>query len=210
MAIDRSDVEKIIAGVVGVSVVGLGIAALIDAVIDGGDTFVPSYDGNNDRDSSGEDDEDEYYDYADVPAEDEVFEADRIQREMDSMWNEHQVDEIWDEYNAGGFQERDLRREYEVAQREFETKNNSIKTEYIYLDFTQNMKSGSYRNRNDVYQESIEDQFEKIQRKLMKIFYLILILEFSRNHLRRKKLRGISFNLRYTNDVFRSKLASKK
>lgn len=163
MAIDRSDVEKIIAGVVGVGVVGLGIAALIDAVIDGGDTFVPSYDGNNDRDSS---DEDEYYDYADVPTEDEVFEADRIQREMDSMWDEHQVDRIWDEYNAGGFQERDLRREYEAAQREFKTKNNSIKTEYIYLDFTQNMKSGSYRNRNDVYQESIEEQFKKIRRKL--------------------------------------------
>ena len=33
---------------------------------------------------------------------------------------------------------------------------------------------------------------------------------FSCNHLRWKKLRGISFNLRNTNDIFRSKLASKK
>lgn len=170
MAIDRGDVEKIIAGVVGIGVVGLGIAALVEAVIDGGESFVPAYSGNGggnpQEPEDDEDNDDSYYEYSDVPTEDEIFDTDRIQREMDSMWDEHQADQMWEEYRSGGFQQRDASKDFEAAQREFEEKSNSRQTEYIYLDFTQNMKSGSYRNRNDVYQESIEVQFEKVQRKL--------------------------------------------
>lgn len=167
MAIDRSDVEKIIAGVVGVGVVGLGIAALIESVIDGGEPFVPEYSGNG-RDNSSEDDDDDEYgnEYVNIPTADEVFENDRIQREMDSMLDEQQADQMWEQYQNGGFRQRDASQDYKEVQREFEQKSNSRQTEYLYIDFTQNLKSGSYRNRNDVYQESIEDQFEKIQRKL--------------------------------------------
>ena len=169
MAIDRENVEKIIAGFVGVGVVGLGISALIESVIDGGEPFAPSYSGSRSGSApepeDGEDDEG-YYEYVDIPTVDEVFEEDRIHREMDSMWDDHQADQMWKEYHNGEFQQRDASRDYQDAQREFTEKSNSYQTEYIYLDFTQNMKFGSYRNRNDVYQESIEDQFEKIKRKL--------------------------------------------
>ena len=168
MAIDRGDVEKIIVGVVGIGVVGLGIAALVEAAIDGGGPFVPAYsgDGSGNSQKPENDDDDSHYEYSDVPTEDEIFETDRIQREMDSMWDEYQADQMREDYRNGNFQQRDANRDYEAAQREFEEKSNSRQTEYIYLDFTQNMKSGSNRNRNDVYQESIEDQFEKVQRKL--------------------------------------------
>lgn len=169
MAIDREDVEKIIAGVVGIGVVGLGIAALVESVIDGGEPFIPSYGGNRDGnvpESDDDEDDDEYYDYSNIPTADEIFENDRIQREMDSMWDDRQTDQMWDEYRNGEFHQRDMNEDFQSAQQEFEAKSNSNQTEYIYLDFTQNMKSGSFRNRNDVYQESIEDQFEKIKRKL--------------------------------------------
>lgn len=167
MAIDRDDIEKIIAGVVGVSIVGavgLGIAALVDSVVDGGGTFETSDSGNRNVSSPApEEDDDDYY--SDIPTVDEIFEEDRIQREMDEMWNLHQTDQKWDDFQNGNFQERDADQDFESVQHEFEQKNNSNQTEYIYLDFTQNLKSGS-RNWNDVYQESIEVQFEKVQRKL--------------------------------------------
>lgn len=166
MAIDKDDVEKIIAGVVGVGVVGLGIAALISTVIDGGDPFSPSDEGTNTTpDLDNEEDEDEYYN-ENIPTENEIFEDERIRREMDSMWDEQQADQMWEEYRNDGFQQRDASRDFESVQREFTEKSNSRETEYIYIDFTQNLKSGSFRNRNDVYQESIEDQFEKVLRKL--------------------------------------------
>lgn len=172
MAIDRENVEKIIAGVVGVGVVGLGIAALIESVIDGGEPFISSYSGNGgdstpESDDDNDDDDDaEYYESSNIPSADEIFEEDRIQREMDSMWDDHQADQMWEGYPNGEFQQRDANRDLQSAQQEFTEKSNGCQTEYIYLDFTQNLKSGSYRNRNDVYQESIEDQFEKIKRKL--------------------------------------------
>lgn len=46
MAIDKRDVEKIIAGVVGVVDIGSRIATLIESIIDGGEPFVPAYSGN--------------------------------------------------------------------------------------------------------------------------------------------------------------------
>lgn len=164
MAIDRDDVEKIIAGVVGLGVVGIGIAALINAVVDGGETYTPTYDRPDDSETK-DDIDDEGYEYADITSEDEVFEEDRIQRETDSMWSDHQADQIWEDYQNGRFDYRDAVREMSTAREEFEEKNNSRVTEYIYLDFTQNLSSGS-RNWNDVYQESIEEQFEKIKRRL--------------------------------------------
>lgn len=164
MAIDREDVEKIIAGVVGVGVVGLGIAALIEAVVDGGDPYVPTYSGNN-RNAPDADDDD-FYEYRTVPTEDDLFEEDRIRQEMDTMWDEQQADQMWDDYQNDRFRQRDASRDYQSAQQEFAAKSNGYQTEFIYIDFTQNLKSGSYRNRNDVYQESIEDQFEKVKRKL--------------------------------------------
>lgn len=114
MAIDRDDVEKIIAGVVGLGVVGIGIAALINAVVDGGETYTPTYDKPDD--SETEDDiDDEGYEYADISSEDEVFEEDRIQREMDSMWSDHQADQIWEDYQNGRFDHRDAVREMSTA-----------------------------------------------------------------------------------------------
>ena len=178
MAVDKEDVAKIIAGVVGIGAVGLGIRALIESVIDGGEPFVPSYSGSSTGNTPESDDE--YYGDSNIPTEDELFEEDRIQREMDSMWNDQQADQMWKEYQNdqqadqmweehqnGGFQQSDADRDFQSAQQEFTEKNNAYQTEYIYIDFTQNLKSGSYRNRNDVYQESIEDQFEKIKRKLL-------------------------------------------
>ena len=167
MAIDRKGVEKIIAEVVGVGVVGLGIAALIEAVVDGGESYVPTYRGNNARNTLDSDDnEDDYYEYNTVHTKDELFEEDRIRQEMDSMWDEQQADQMWAEYQNDGFQQRDTSRDYQLVQQEFAAKSNGYQTKFIYLDFAQNLQSSSFRNRNDVYKESIEDQFEKIKRKL--------------------------------------------
>lgn len=167
MAINKDDIEKIIAGVVGVGIVGnvgLGIDALVDSVVDGGGAFESSYGGNGNSPEPEEDD-DEDDDYSNIPTEDEIFEEDRIRRETNTMWDDHQAEQMWEDYRNGNFQQRDTDGDFESVQREFEQKNNSSQTEYIYLDFTQNLKSGS-RNWNDVYQESIEEQFEKVQRKL--------------------------------------------
>lgn len=177
MANDGGDIAKIIAGVVGISVVGLGIAALIETVIDGGGPFVPAYSSvssGNSPEPDDDDDDDGNYGNSNVSTDNEIFEGDRIQREMNSMRNADQAEQIWDDYHAEQmwgenrieyFQQRDVSRDFESVQHEFEQKNSSRQTEYLYLDFTQNLKSGS-RNWNDVYQESIEDQFEKVRRKL--------------------------------------------
>ena len=164
MAINKSDIEKIIAGVVGVGVVGIGIAALIDRTIDRGEPFTPDENDRNDDDNSLEQDDDDA-EYADMTTTEEVLESE-IQQEADSMWDEQQTDHIWEQYQNSGFQQGDAVSNYQEVQKEFKEKSNSYRTKYLYLDFTQNLKSGSSRNRNDVYQESITDQFEKIKRKL--------------------------------------------
>ncbi len=116
MAIDREDIEKIIAGVV-----GLGIAASLESVIDGGKPFVPSYDSNSggSTSESDDDDDDEYYEASTIPTVNEIFEEDRIQREMDSMWDDRQAVQMWEEYQNGGFQQRDTTRDFQTAQQEF-------------------------------------------------------------------------------------------
>ncbi|MCC8173093.1 MAG: hypothetical protein LIO65_01480, partial [Odoribacter sp.] len=170
MAIDIEYVKKIIAGVVGAGAVVGVVSSLIEKMIDRGEPYVPSYSGNNRTDSSETNDDDEddegYYDYSNVSAADEIFEEDGLQAEIDSIWDDYRADNIWQEHSNGAFQEKYSDKYFVSAQHEFEEKNNRQKTDFIYLDFTQNLKCGSHRNRNDVYQESIEDQFEKIQRKL--------------------------------------------
>ena len=169
MAIDKKDIAKKIAEVVGAGAVGLAIGALIEYAIDGGEPFIPAYSGNRGGNTAEPDDDendDDYYEYTNVPTENEEFENNRSQRGMDSVRDEPQADQIWEEYHHTDFQHRDAGKDYLNVQREFEEKSSSRQTDYIYLDFTQNLKFGSFRNRNDVYQESIEDQFEKMQRKL--------------------------------------------
>lgn len=162
MAIDREDVAKIIAGVLGVGVVGAGIVALIESFIEDDAPFVPSY-GNSNSSAANDDDE---YGYDDVATEDDVFEEDRIQREMESMRDDLQEDRMWEDYESGNYEQREIRNDIESAQREFDRQSQKSGVEYLYIDFTQYLKSGS-RNRNDVYLEPLEDQFEKVQRKLV-------------------------------------------
>lgn len=154
---DEKDIAKIVAGVIGVGALGVGIAALINAVIDDDEEYVPDY-SINDRNTENDES-------SNVPVEDVLFEEDRIQREMDSMWNNHQMDQMWENYGNSEMGKTFANDDFDSAQQEFEQKSNGRQLEYLYLDFTQNLKSGS-RNWNDVYQESLEEQFEKIQRKL--------------------------------------------
>lgn len=167
MAIDRGDVEKIIASVIDVGVVGLGIAALLESFVDSGEPFIPMYGRNIGYDNyEQEDDDDSYYGYSSASSEHEILENDKGTRATDDISDEFHVSQIWQDYRNGAFQQEDASVDLEAVQREFEEKSNSKQTEYIYLDFTQNLKSGSTRNRNDVYQESIEEQFEKVKHKL--------------------------------------------
>ena len=144
---DEKDIAKIVAGVIGVGAVGVGIAALINAVIDDEEEYVPDY-STNDRNTENDES-------SNVPVEDVLFEEDRIQREMDSMWNNHQMDQMWENYGNSEMGKTFANDDFDSAQQEFEQKSNARQLEYLYLDFTQNLKSGS-RNWNDVYQESLE------------------------------------------------------
>lgn len=161
MTMDREDVEKIIAGVVGVGVVGIEIKKLIESKIDDDVPFVPSYVPTNLNNADEDNNHD--YGYENGTTEDE----NRIQIEMDSMWAEHKVDQMGEDYHNDNLQQtqQEFNNDIASAQRQFDEQSNKSDIEYIYLDFTQNLKFGS-RNRSDVYQESIEDQFEKVQRKL--------------------------------------------
>ncbi len=145
---DERNIAKIIAGVVGVGIVGAGIAALINSINDDSSSYTPNYE------DSGNDDDDE--DYDNVPSVDEIFESERIQQDVNS---------IWDDYENVNFVQREIRNDIEYAQREFDRQSQKSGVEYLYIDFTQYLKSGS-RNRNDVYLEPLEDQFEKVRRKL--------------------------------------------
>ena len=117
MAINKSDIEKIIAGVVGVGVVGIGIAALIDRTIDRGEPFTPDENDRNDDDNSLEQDDDDA-EYADMTTTEEVLESE-IQQEADSMWDEQQTDHIWEQYQNSGFQQGDAVSNYQEVQKEF-------------------------------------------------------------------------------------------
>lgn len=164
MAIDREDVEKIIVGILGVGALGAGVAALINRVIDNGESYESTHE-------EAENEEQMFFEnevtaqYVEVPSADEIFEQERVQREMNSMWDERQVDQLWTDYRNGVYQQSDEESNLQAGKQELKRKNKSDVTEYIYIDFTQNLKSGS-RNKYDVYQESIEEQFEKLKRKI--------------------------------------------
>ena len=163
MAIDK-DVAKIIVGVVGVSVVGAGIMALIDAINNDESTYVPEYDNSDNHQDDAEEDDD----YRDIQSVNDIFEEDRIQREINSMWDENQTEEIWNNYENNRYEQQAsqyIHNDVETAQREFDKQSQKMGMEYIYIDFTQYMKCGS-RNRNDVYLEPLEEQFSKVQHKL--------------------------------------------
>ena len=147
---DEKNIAKIIAGVVGVGIVGAGIAALINSINDDTSSYTPNYDN-----SSVDDDDDE--DYDNVSSADEIFESEGFQQDADSLW---------DDYENANFEKREIRNDIEYAQREFDRQSQKSGVEYLYIDFTQYLKSGS-RNRNDVYLEPLEDQFEKVRRKLV-------------------------------------------
>lgn len=62
-------------------------------------------------------------------------------------------------------QTESIKTDYVGAKKEFENKSKGPQIEFIYLDFSQYLNYGS-KNKKDVYQEPIEEQFEKIRRKL--------------------------------------------
>ncbi|TCT16010.1 superfamily I DNA and/or RNA helicase [Natranaerovirga pectinivora] len=147
---DERNIAKIIAGIVGVGIVGTGIAALINSINDDSSLYTPNYENPGDDDN--------------VPSVDEIFESERIQRE-DSKRDDHQAEQMRDDYENGNFEQREIRNDIEYAQREFDQQSQKSGVEYLYIDFAQYLKSGS-RNRNDVYIEPLEEQFEKVHRKL--------------------------------------------
>ena len=147
---DEKNIAKIIAGVVGVGIVGAGIAALINSINDDTSSYTPNYDN-----SSVDDDDDE--DYDNVSSADEIFESEGVQQDTNSLWAD---------YENANFEKREIRNDIEYTQREFDCQSQKSGVEYLYIDFTQYLKSGS-RNRNDVYLEPLEDQFEKVRRKLV-------------------------------------------
>ena len=53
---DEKNIAKIIAGVVGVGIVGAGIAALINSINDDTSSYTPNYDNSVDDDDDEDDD----------------------------------------------------------------------------------------------------------------------------------------------------------
>lgn len=139
MAVDKDDVLKIIAGVIGVSAVGAGIASVVRKMAEDNETYKPDYEESDDNSDDDYDD-------------------------LDDDYEEDDSDYLYDDYNDG-VQYGEIYNDIESAQREFDMQGDQYDTEYLYLDFTQCLKSNS-GNWNDVYQESLEEQFVKIQRKL--------------------------------------------
>lgn len=153
---DERDITKIIVGVVG-GIVGAGIVALINSINDDSASYTPDYDNHEEDYDDGE--------YNDIPSVDNIFETERIQREINSMWDEGQTEQVWGDYENNVYEQREFHNNIESAQREFDKQSQKSGIEYLYIDFTQYLKSGS-KNRYDVYLEPIEEQFYKIQRKL--------------------------------------------
>ena len=145
---DEKQVAKIIAGVVGAGIVGASIVALINEIYNDLSAYI-SNDEYSNVDYDDEDDEN-------VTITDGVIELDRIQQDPEFACEDD---------NTAIFEKREIRNDIEYAQREFDRQSQKNSVEYLYIDFTQNLKPGS-RNRNDVYLEPLEDQFEKVRRKL--------------------------------------------
>ncbi len=164
MATNKKDVKKIMDEFTK-AVLRSDIAAFKDKIIDIRQSYIPAYD-SSDEDSNTEIEDDEEDGYEDIPSINQTYEQDQNLREMNFMWDDDQADQMWEDYQRGEFQQRDADRNFKAVQQEFEQKSHKSEMDYIYLDFTQNLTSGS-RNRNDIYQESIEEQFEKIRMKLM-------------------------------------------
>lgn len=143
-----ADLVGIIAGIVGLGVAAAaaaGIVALVNSKEE--DEYVPDYD----------DSEDDYQE-----DEDDTF-GDGYQ--TDSIWEDQDTEEQWNDMLSDDAWNREHINDVESVQREFDYHSQNSSTEYLYIDFTENLKVGS-KNRNDVYLESIEEQFGKLQRKL--------------------------------------------
>lgn len=129
----------LIVGVVGVAAIA-GIAALM-----------------NNRHN---DDEDDNYGY--TPEYEEPREDDNSNNRRRTNWR-GVPDDDWNE----SFEDLDRNFENDInsVQNNFNVQNNYGGLKYIYIDFTKNLTEGS-KNKRDAYSESIEEQFEKIKRKL--------------------------------------------
>lgn len=114
--------------------------------------------------NSNDEDEDNNFDndYGYVPEYDEPSEDNEENDSTITNWRGVPNDE-WNESFEG--LDRDFDNNINHVQDSFDAHNNYDGLKYIYLDFTKNLSEGT-KNKRDIYSESLEEQYEKIKRKL--------------------------------------------
>ena len=173
---NEKDIAKIIAGIVGVGAVGAGIYALINNL---SGPSVETYDSEVDDNDNEHEEEYVSFNYG---REDE---EERINEPLDNSSNgfgsffrgfsygsEDHVQENngFDDLTSSEYTDftqvnSSLNVDVDYAQREFDAQKNNGKAGYLYLDFTKYRNVKTW-NHNDVYKESLIEQFEKIKRRL--------------------------------------------
>lgn len=115
----------------------------------------------NSRNNGDDDDDDNNYGY--TPEYEEPREDNNRNNRRRTNWRGVPDDNEWDESFEDS--DRDFENDINHVQNTFNAQNNYGGLKYIYIDFTKNLTVGS-KNKRDAYSESIEEQFEKIKRKL--------------------------------------------
>lgn len=113
--------------------------------------------------NSRNNDDDDENNYGYTPEYEEPREDDNRNNRRRTNWKGVPDDNEWNE----SFEDIDRNFENDVnhVQDTFNIQNNYGGLKYIYIDFTRNLIEGS-KNKRDAYFESLEEQFEKIKRKL--------------------------------------------
>lgn len=139
------DIAKIIIGVLGLGALGVGIAKLVNDAKNSSDA--------HDEETEDEETEDSYNatdtDFS-SDNDDGVFYANDIASDDDEDFEES-VDSFSNDINT--------------ARADMNTDVNAYDSEYLYIDFVSNMDTPS-RNFDDVYQEPLSVQYDKIKGKL--------------------------------------------